>query len=133
MIYAVIDTNVFVSALITHNHDAATVKVVEHLYDNEITPLYDDVILSEYREVLSRLKFHIAYDVIEGLIRFIREQGINANRIQTDIKMPDESDRVFYEVSLSKEDSFLVTGILKHYPISPKIVSPREFLDIVGF
>ena len=27
--------------------------------------------------------------------------------------MPDEDDRVFYEVALSEEDSFLVTGNLK--------------------
>lgn len=47
--------------------------------------------------------------------------------------MPDESDRVFYEVSLSKEDSFLVTGNLKHYPIAPRIVSPSEFIRIAGF
>ena len=31
--------------------------------------------------------------------------------------MPDDDDRVFYEVSLSIEDSFLVTGNLKHYLI----------------
>ena len=34
MIYAVIDTNVLVSALITHNPEAATAKVVSN-----ITPL----------------------------------------------------------------------------------------------
>lgn len=133
MIYAVIDTNVLVSALITHNHNAATVKVYNHLLHSDITPLYDEDILYEYHEVLSRGKFHIAMDVIEGLIDFVRKHGINACRIHADMSMPDESDRVFYEVSLSKEDSFLVTGNLKHYPVSPKIVSPSEFIRIVGF
>ncbi len=33
MIYAVIDTNVLVSALITHNHTAATSKVVTLLLE----------------------------------------------------------------------------------------------------
>jgi len=32
MIYAVIDTNVLVSALITHNSEAATAKVVSLLF-----------------------------------------------------------------------------------------------------
>lgn len=133
MIYAVIDTNVLVSALITRNHDSATVKVFRHLLRNDVTPLYNETIISEYREVLSRGKFQISNDVIERLISFFREKGINADGVHTDIAMPDESDRVFYEISLSKEDSFLVTGNLKHYPVAPRIVSPSEFLRIAGF
>lgn len=132
MIYAVIDTNVLVSALITHHHDSATVKVLYHLLHHDITPLYDEDILLEYLEVLSRDKFHIAEEAIGGLISYIREHGLHANRIHTDLSMPDESDKVFYEISLSKEDSFLVTGNLKHYPIAPKIVSPSEFIRIAG-
>ena len=38
MIYAVIDTNVLVSALITHNSLSATAKVVRLLFDGEFTP-----------------------------------------------------------------------------------------------
>ena len=45
--------------------------------------------------------------------------------------MPDEDDRVFYEVSLSVEDSFLVTGNLKHYPQTPKVISPADFLSVI--
>jgi len=41
MIYAVIDTNVLVSALITHNSEAATAKVVRLLLEQ--TGLYTDV------------------------------------------------------------------------------------------
>lgn len=47
--------------------------------------------------------------------------------------MPDEEDRVFYEISLSKEDSFLITGNLKHFPASPKVVSPSDFVRLMGF
>ena len=45
--------------------------------------------------------------------------------------MPDEDDCVFYEVSLSNEDSFLVTGNLKHYPTSPRVITPAEFINII--
>ena len=41
MIYAVIDTNVLVSAFITHNSLSATAKVVRLLLDGEFTPLYE--------------------------------------------------------------------------------------------
>ena len=40
MIYAVIDTNVLVSALFTHTVDAATARVVEALMQGKFVPLY---------------------------------------------------------------------------------------------
>ena len=52
MIYAVIDTNVLVSALLTHNFDAATAKVVRALLKRKFTPLYNEEILLEYSDVL---------------------------------------------------------------------------------
>ena len=57
MICAVIDTNVLVSALITHNAEAATVKVVRLLLEEEFVPLYNADIIAEYNEVLHRSKF----------------------------------------------------------------------------
>lgn len=38
---------------------------------------------------------------------------------------------VFYEIALSKEGSFLVTGNQKHFPISPIVVTPAEMLQIL--
>ena len=34
-----------------------------------------------------------------------------------DVDFPDLKDIVFYEVALSKEDSYLITGNIKHFPI----------------
>ena len=51
MVYAVIDTNVFVAALLTKNNDSATVKVYEAIADGQITPLYHKDILSYYESV----------------------------------------------------------------------------------
>lgn len=56
--YAVIDTNVFISALLSKNSDAATVKVLRAILDGRIVPLYHNEILAEYDEVLHRKKFH---------------------------------------------------------------------------
>ncbi|MBR5499650.1 MAG: hypothetical protein IKV75_05775, partial [Bacteroidales bacterium] len=44
---------------------------------------------------------------------------------------PDPKDIVFYEVALSVEDSFLVTGNLKHFPKKPFVVTPAEMLQII--
>ena len=132
MIYAVIDTNVLVSALITHNPEAATAKVVRLLFDQGFIPMYDSDIIAEYQDVLHREKFPILPDAANALISYIVENGIEASRAEFAESMPDEDDRVFYEVSLSNEDSFLVTGNLKHYPTSPRVITPAAFIDIIS-
>ena len=130
MIYAVIDTNVLVSALITKNPDAATAKVVRLLLDYGFVPMYDADIIAEYEEVLHRVKLKIQPEVADALISYIIEHGIEASRASFAEIMPDEDDRVFYEVALSNEDSFLVTGNLKHYPASPRVITPAEFMGV---
>ena len=55
MIYAVIDTNVLVSALITKNPEAATAKVVRLLLDNGFVSLYDADIFPENKMAILRL------------------------------------------------------------------------------
>lgn len=116
MVYAVIDTNIFVSALITHNSNASTARVLESLFLHRIIPLYNDDIIKEYDEVLHRAKFKLSDDQINTVIELVKQNGIDSSRFPYDGEMPDEDDRVFYEVCLSKEDSFLVTGNLKHFP-----------------
>ena len=54
MIYAVIDTNVLVSALLTSHADSATVMVMNAVINGDIIPMYNKEILKEYEEVLSR-------------------------------------------------------------------------------
>lgn len=131
MIYVVIDTNVLVSALITKNPEAATAKVVRLLLEQEFVPLYDADIIAEYEDVLHRSKFPILKETADALISFIIENGIESSRVDFDESMPDEDDRVFYEVSLSQEDSFLVTGNLKHYPQTPKVITPADFVGLM--
>ncbi len=52
--YAVIDTNVLVSALLSSRNDTATVVVIEKVFLGEVIPLYSSEILNEYRDVLMR-------------------------------------------------------------------------------
>ncbi|MBQ6747218.1 MAG: putative toxin-antitoxin system toxin component, PIN family [Bacteroidaceae bacterium] len=131
MIYAVIDINVLVSALITHNKEAATAMVVKLLLEESFIPLYDDDIIEEYVEVLHRPKFNLLSGVADSLISYIVEHGIETSRSTLLESMPDEDDRVFYEVALSNLESFLVTGNLKHYPQTPKVVTPADFVNMV--
>lgn len=131
MTYAVIDTNVLVSASITKNPLSPTVKVVANMLGGRIKPVYNRDIIAEYAEVLHRPKFHLNENDIKLLIDSIQKYGIHSDRIPFDGDMPDEKDRPFYEVSLSVEDSFLVTGNLKHFPVTPKVITPAQMISII--
>lgn len=131
-IFAVIDTNVIVSALLSSNLESNPVKVFHAIVQERIVPLYTDEILEEYRCVLSRPKFHLDISLIETVIKAIITDGLNVDRIPaSDIGFPDPKDIVFYEVALSVEDSYLVTGNIRHFPVKPFIVTPAEMVRIL--
>ena len=132
MIYAVIDTNVFVSAMLTHHSDSATVILYRKLLNGEMIPLYNKEILAEYKEVLSRPKFSFQAEVIKSIVEYIRTYGILSERVQYLETMPDETDRVFYEVTLSHEEAYLVTGNQRHFPQDPIVVTPAQMLEILN-
>ena len=131
MIKAVIDTNVIVSAYITKNLEAATSKVWEAVLQCKLTPIFNDEILSEYSEVLHREKFGIPEHLIKWALDTIVTNGVRGERILSDEFFPDPKDVVFYEVAMSKEDAYLVTGNIKHFPKKPIVVTPAEMLEIL--
>ena len=56
-VYAVIDTNVLVSALLAKHPDSAPVQILDRLFSRDFIPMYNEEILAEYSEVLHRPKF----------------------------------------------------------------------------
>ena len=131
MIYAVIDTNVFVSALFSKNINVATVKVLDAIFQGKIVPLYNDEIIAEYEEVLHRSKFHFTPSLVNKYLKSICKMGISSERVHSDEVFPDQDDVMFYEVALSKEDAYLVTGNTKHFPKTPIVVTPAEMMEIL--
>ena len=131
--YAVIDTNVLVSALLSSHSNAATVQVVSRLFSGEIVPLFSPAILTEYREVLHRKKFHFSEDMISTLLNTIDKYGVCIEPAPSGEILPDMKDLPFYEVVLEKqsEDAYLVTGNMKHFPVKPFIVTANEMLEIL--
>lgn len=130
-IYAVIDTNVIVSALYSHKTDAATILVLNYLTQGVLQPLVNNEILAEYKEVLFRKKFNFSPKIVMEWLQFFETYGISTERTTTAEKFIDEKDIVFYEVTLSVEDSFLITGNKKHFPQTPHVVSPAEMIAIL--
>ena len=129
--YAVIDTNVLVSALLSNKSDAATVKVLQSVENGEICPLIHEKILEEYEEVLGRAKFCLPCHLTHSIIQKFKEIGLESERVPTSEDIPDAKDIVFYEVTLSKDDAYLITGNKKNFPQKPIVVSPAEMIDIL--
>ena len=70
--------------------------------------------------------------LIETVIKAIITDGLNIDRTPTaDIEFSDPKDIVFYEVALSVEDSYLVTGNIRHFPVKPFVVTPAEMVRIL--
>ena len=131
-VFAVIDTNVIISALITKKSDSYPLKVLAHIYSGTIIPVFNSDILKEYKSVLSRDKFHLnPADIDEALDAFMT-LGLNTNPTPaTGEIFPDPNDRVFYEVAMSKQDALLVTGNTRHFPSKPFIVTPHEMAEML--
>ena len=131
--YAVLDTNVIVSALLSSKADAATVQVLQKLFSDSFCPLISKEIMAEYTEVLHRAKFHFSPAIVEDLLFAIEEKAEYVIPASTGAILPDMKDLPFYEVVMEKraDDAYLVTGNQKHFPAEPFIITAREFLEIL--
>ena len=131
--YAVVDTNVIVSAVIAKNPDSPPRQVFRAMLSGDIIPLYHPDILVEYEEVLSRKKFHLKKETIQMVLEAVRQFGVEVMPKPTGEILIDMDDLVFYEVAMEKNDdgAYLVTGNQKHYPAKDFIVTPVEMLEIL--
>jgi putative PIN family toxin of toxin-antitoxin system len=130
--YAVIDTNVVVSAML--KRDSVPAKIIDLLLAGIIIPVFNEEILSEYEEVLLRPEFGFAQDDVNKFMDFMRKNGIFLEKNLSDEKFNDPDDAVFYEIALSaikSREAYLVTGNIRHFPQKEFVVTPRDILNIV--
>lgn len=130
--YTVIDTNVLVSAMLKWN--SVPGNIMNLVFEGVIIPIFNSAMIEEYREVLSRPKFHLTEQIINNVIGTIENRGICIEAASIEIILPDPKDRIFYEVVMEerkKEDAYLVTGNMKHFPTETFIVTPRRMLEII--
>lgn len=132
--YAVIDTNVLVSALLSSQRDAATVQVVEKIFSSDIIPVFSKEIWKEYNEVLRRKKFRFQEETVVSFMNAIEILGIMVYPDPVSEILLDVKDLPFYAAVMSKreENAFLVTGNIKHFPKKNFVVSPSELIDILN-
>ena len=133
--YAVIDTNVIVSAMFSAESVPGTI-VTEAMRGN-IIPLISEEIIAEYQDVLTRPKFRFDRGAVKDMVDTIVRRGIPIDAGPVKELLPDPKDVVFYQVVMEARsqddmrDSYLVTGNTKHFPLRRFIVTPRQMLDIM--
>ena len=131
-VFAVIDTNVLVSAQL--NSDSVPGKVLQHALVGDIVPIMNDGIIAEYEEVLRRRKFQFKESSIRTLIHEILQRGIIIDQAEIEEILPDPKDVIFYAVTMEARktaETFLVTANIRHFPVKPFVVTPREMLTII--
>jgi len=130
--YAVIDTNVLVSAMLKWT--SVPGSIIEFAFSGVIIPVLNERIVEEYREVLMRDKFHLTKEIVDDVIQALEDQGEYIDTDNMDYELPDLKDVVFYAIVMEKrkeEDAYLVTGNIKHFPQVPFVVTPKQMLDIL--
>ncbi len=133
MIFAVLDTNVLISAALAHNKYSIPYSVFRGVVERRFVPLVDDNIVREYWEVFSRPKFSFMQETINDIVGNTIKFAINQPVPPSGIELPDCDDVIFYDVARAHQDkgAYLVTGNLKHFPNCGFAVSPRDFMNII--
>jgi uncharacterized protein len=132
MIRVVLDTNIIVSALLQPLGPPAQVFTLA--IGGSLQLCVRGNIYAEYEEVISRPRFERPVAVIAGSLQAIRDKSFWVRPAETIRACADPDDDMFLECAQAAQADYLVTGNLKHFPVSwenTRIVTARELLDII--
>ena len=88
-------------------------------------------IIAEYQDVLSRSYLNLNDKDIFDLLEAVITLGSIITPDKSDIFLPDEDDRVFYDTA-NFSNSYLVTGNIKHYPKDVFVKTPAQFMMLLS-
>jgi putative PIN family toxin of toxin-antitoxin system len=130
----IIDTNVFVSALIQKSYPYKI--VYELLIEDKVQLCISEKLLHEYYEVLHRPKFSIYKDFLIRAEMLLTIIALKSKKFISEIKLniiSDVKDNMLLELADICSADFLITGntndfTIPHYK-KTKIVTPKEYWD----
>jgi putative PIN family toxin of toxin-antitoxin system len=130
----VIDTNLFVSAAINAN---SRQRLELALYNDALSILLDEALLSEFVEVINRPKFrrYISANQIIAFIDLIERRSTFVTTTSTVDASPDPKDNFLLALCMDNQADFLLTGNkrdlldLKQFG-KTKILTLTEFLKL---
>jgi len=126
---AVLDTNVFVSGLLSPYGPPGV--LVDALLGRRLKIAFDDRLFLEYRAVLKRPKFGFESAHLDALFMALSfQQKVSASPWRHP-PSPDPDDTMFLEVAEAAGVP-LVSGNLKHFPVpcrgQVEVLTPADFL-----
>ncbi len=127
----VVDTNVLVSGILSEGGPPG--KIVDLIMSGDLQVCFNPKILTEYGSVLNRPELFLSDRRVTSLLAQFALAGEAVAEVVSARKLPDFSDEVFLEAALSGGADCLITGNLRHFPLSCRqgirVLSPREFLE----
>ena len=129
----VLDTNLLVSAVLKPEGLPRTVLL---LALTKPARLYvSDVILSEYRDVLSRPELHIRKVLRRQFLQIVENRARRISPSRLPLVTSDPDDNIFLECTDAARADYLVTGNPRHFPKfwkKTKVITAREFLTLAA-
>jgi len=131
VIRVVLDTNVFVSALLQPHGFPARAFLIA-LAGTAAQLCVSGDIYAEYEEVIRRPKFDRSETVIELALDAIRKNGFWVRPSARVIACFDPDDDIFLECAQAARAQYVVTGNPKHFPVKwaeTQIATARQFVE----
>jgi len=113
-------------------------RLLELALSGIIIPVLNEKIVNEYRTVLTRKKFHLTTEIVNDLIQTLEYYGEYIEPEQLNVDLPDPKDIIFYKVvkvvmeKRKENETYLITGNIKHFPQEYFIVTPRQLINILN-
>ena len=134
MIRIVVDTNIVISGGLREG--GLPGSILDLAANKKILMIVSPAILAEYEDVLRRPRLGISPTRINAVLSVILKTSVLVKPTHRLSISRDESDNRFYECAEAGKADYLITGNTKHFPVGykdTKIVTPREFIDLVGW
>ncbi len=129
----VIDTNVIVAGLLTHQNESPVARILEGMLKGAFPFALSESLLAEYRAVLLRPKLcqlhKLSVSEIEMILTDLAQQAIVISPIST-VPAPDAGDQLLWELLAARSSLVLVTGdklLLKSQNFAGRVITPQAF------
>lgn len=127
----VLDTNVLVAGLLSAAGPPAW--IVEAVLTGDLELALNMAIRQEYEEVMTRPEFRFPAAQVETLLAVVDRFALWVAAVPAcPVALPDPDDEPFLGVAAAT-GSVLVTGNLKHFPVSSRgeveVLTPRELVE----
>lgn len=131
MKYAVFDTNVIVSGMLSPHGPPG--MIVDRLRSGQLVAVLDDRIFGEYAEVLARPGLGLPQAEVRLVLRIIRQRArmVDGSPEVECAHLPDPDDAPFLACAVAA-GVCLVTGNLRHFPKqvvgTVSVLTPADFV-----